>query len=100
MITRIWHGRTKASDADAYLAYIRETGLNDYLTTEGNLSAKILRRIDGDIGHFYTVTEWKDLQSIINFAGADYTKAKYYPADKKYLLEFEEEVQHFETYYE
>lgn len=98
MITRIWHGRTTAKDADAYLNYIRETGLENYLATPGNLSAKILRRVDGDICHFYTVSEWKDLESIINFAGADYKKAKYYPEDKRYLLEFEEEVQHYETY--
>lgn len=100
MITRIWHGRTAAKDAGVYLNYIRETGLKEYLETPGNLSAKILRRIEGDVCHFYTVTEWKDLESIIGFAGADYQKAKYYPADQKYLLEFEEEVAHYETYYE
>lgn len=99
MITRVWHGKTKAKDADVYLEYIQETGLKDYLTTAGNISAKILRKIDGDLCHFYTLTEWKDLESIINFAGADYKKARYYSEDKKYLLEFEETVEHYETFY-
>lgn len=99
MITRIWHGRTKAKDADAYLEYVQETGLRDYLATAGNVSAKVLRKIEGDCCHFYTITEWKDLESIIQFAGYEYEKARYYPKDKEYLLEFEEAVNHYETYY-
>ena len=98
MITRLWHGRTKVEDADVYLKYIQETGLKDYLSVPGNISAKILRKIDGEQCHFYTLTEWEDIESIKGFAGTDYSKARYYPEDRKYLLEFEEEVQHFETY--
>ncbi len=99
MITRIWHGRTTAKNANIYLEYIQETGLKDYMATVGIISAKILRKIDGDICHFYTITEWKDIQSIINFAGRDFEKARYYPEDKEYLLEFEEAVNHYETFY-
>ncbi len=99
MITRIWHGRTTAKNADIYLEYIQETGLKDYLATGGIISAKILRKIDGEICHFYTITEWKDIESIINFAGNDYEKARYYPEDKEYLLEFEDAVNHYETFY-
>ena len=99
MITRIWHGRTRKGDADTYLAYIRQTGLKDYTSIPGNISAKILRRIENDICHFYTVTEWDNIESIKQFAGEDYEKARYYSEDEKYLLEFEENVNHYETYY-
>lgn len=99
MITRVWRGKTKAKDADPYLEYIQKTGLKDYLATAGNVSAKVLRKIQGDFCHFYTITEWKDIENIIIFAGADYSKARYYPEDKEYLLEFEETVEHYETYY-
>lgn len=99
MITRIWHGRTKAEDADAYLAYIQQTGIKDYSAIPGNLSAKILRKIKGDICHFYTITEWTDIESIKAFAGENIEKARYYEEDKKYLLEFEEKVNHDETFY-
>ncbi len=99
MITRIWHDKTNANIADTYLEYVQKTGLKDYLATAGNISAKILRKIDGEICHFYTITEWKDMESIINFAGNGYEKARYYPEDKKYLLEFEEAVNHYETFY-
>ncbi|RYY99804.1 MAG: antibiotic biosynthesis monooxygenase [Chitinophagaceae bacterium] len=98
MITRIWHGRTKASDADAYLAYLRETGLKDYAATPGNLSVRVWRRLEGDICHFYTVSEWDSIGSIKRFAGEAFEQARYYEEDKKYLLEFEEHVSHFETF--
>jgi heme-degrading monooxygenase HmoA len=97
-ITRVWHGTTKAEHADEYLNYLEKTGLSDYRKVDGNLSAKVLRRIEGDICHFLTVTEWKSYESIKSFAGDDYGKAKYYPEDKKYLLTFEEEVIHYETF--
>jgi heme-degrading monooxygenase HmoA len=99
MITRIWHGRTKAQDADAYLEYIRQTGLKEYAATLGIVSAKVLRKIEGGICHFYTITEWDSTSSIKKFAGDDFEKAKYYEEDKKYLLEFEERVDHYETFY-
>jgi heme-degrading monooxygenase HmoA len=97
-ITRIWHGMTKAEHADQYLKYVEDTGMKDYKTVKGNISAKILRRIEGDICHFLTVTEWDSYDSIKTFAGNDFQKARYYPSDKNYLLEFEENVNHYETY--
>jgi hypothetical protein len=33
------------------------------------------------------------------FAGNDLETARYYEEDKKYLLELEENVNHYETYY-
>lgn len=98
MITRIWHGRTKKEDADIYLNYVRETGLKDYRSVAGNISAKILRRIEKDICHFYTITEWDNIESIKKFAGEEYEKARYYAEDEKYLLEFEDHVMHYETF--
>lgn len=97
-ITRIWHGITNAEYADEYLRYVEETGLSDYRNVDGNLSARILRRINGDKCHFLTVTEWDSYESIKKFAGDDFEKARYYDEDKKYLLEFEENVTHFETF--
>ena len=97
-ITRVWHGITKAEYADAYLKYLEQTGLTDYRKTKGNISAKVLRRVEGNICHFLTVTEWDSYDSIIKFAGENYQKARYYPEDKKYLLEFEENVLHYETF--
>ena len=98
IITRIWHGITKKEDADAYLNYLFDTGIKDYRSIKGNLSTKVLRRIDHDICHFMAITEWDSVNSIQEFAGETFEKARYYKEDKKYLLEFEEYVTHFETY--
>jgi heme-degrading monooxygenase HmoA len=72
--------------------------MKEYRMVNGNISAKLLRRIEGDICHFLTVTEWDSYDSIKKFTGNDFQKAKYYSADKKYLLEFEENVVHYETF--
>ncbi|MEJ7679886.1 MAG: antibiotic biosynthesis monooxygenase [Segetibacter sp.] len=98
MITRIWHGKTKVEHADMYLNYIEETGIKDYRNIRGNLSAMILRRIEDNISHFWTITKWDNMESIKKFASNDYEKARYYPEDEKYLLEFEENVTHLETF--
>jgi heme-degrading monooxygenase HmoA len=99
MITRIWHGKTRAADAYDYMEFLRVSGISDYKNTPGNLSVKVLRRIDGDVCHFWTITEWDSYESIMKFAGEDYEKAKYYPEDGKYLLEFEPTVIHCETFH-
>ena len=98
MITRIWHGRTTTADAAAYRQFVIETGITDYRSVQGNLGAQIWQREEGDITHICTVSWWDSYESIKRFAGEDFTKAKYYEEDKKYLLEFEPEVLHYETY--
>ena len=98
MITRIWHGRTAPEHADRYLQFLLKDGTKEYLETNGNLSVKVLRREEKECCHFWTVTEWIDIQSIKYFAGEDYEKAKYYPQDLGILLEFEDTVIHCETY--
>lgn len=94
----MWHGRTKIEHADEYLEYLKKTGIKDYKNIPGNLSAEVWRRKENEICHFWTVTKWNSIESIIQFAGKEYEKARYYPEDKEYLLEFEENVIHFETY--
>lgn len=98
IITRVWHGITRAEKADEYLEYVIKTGAADYQNTEGNIGVEILRRIENDICHFWTVTKWDSIESIKKFAGEDYEKARYYPEDSDYLLEFEPTVIHCETF--
>ena len=97
-ITRIWHGRTRAEHADEYLEFLEATGVVDYKSVAGNLSVEIWREMDGEVCYFWTVTKWDGIDSIKLFAGNDYEKAKYYPEDSKFLLEFEPTVRHCETF--
>ena len=98
MIARIWHGRTKASDARAYLEYLFQSGIPAYRATAGNRGAWVLRRIEGDVAHFITLSFWESIAAITAFAGVDPAVAKYYPEDERYLLEFEPTVTHYEIF--
>ncbi|HZQ05540.1 MAG TPA: antibiotic biosynthesis monooxygenase [Anaerolineae bacterium] len=97
MIARIWHGITPAAKADEYVDYLNRTGLPDYRATEGNRGAYLLRRIEGDEAHFITLTFWHSTESIKKFAGEDIERARYYPEDREFLLEFEPTVKHYQV---
>jgi len=97
MILRIWHGMTKAEDADRYADLVNRTGVKDYRATPGNRAVYLLRRIEGGRAHFLTVTLWDSYEAIRRFAGDDVEKAHYYPEDKDFLLEFEPKVTHYEV---
>src|SRR5215203_69433 len=95
MIARRWHGRVPAAKANEYLKLMRDVGLTDYRSTDGNRGAWCLHRPDGDIVHVEMFTLWDDLDAVCRFAGDELTKAKYYHFDTDFLLELEPEVTHF-----
>ena len=97
MIARVWHGRIRAADADEYTRYIEATGLRDYRSCRGNRGALMLVRPNGDEAEVFTISIWESYDDIKAFAGADISKARYYPKDEQYLLEFEETVRHFDA---
>ena len=98
MIVRIWHGRTKTRDAEPYRQYVAATGMRDYTSVPGNLGAQIWQREEGDITHIWTISWWKDIESIKAFAGEDINTARYYDDDKRFLLEFEPLVEHCDAF--
>lgn len=95
VICRIWHGRTPRSKADVYAHFLEERAIPDYRSVPGNLSVSVLRRDEDTVTHFLTVTHWDCENSVRAFAGDEPLKAKYYPEDKEFLLEFEPEVHHY-----
>ncbi len=100
MIARIWHGRTREEDYEAYTEFLKERAIPDYMGTEGFIRLIFLRALKNGEGHFVLITFWESIESIKKFAGEEYEKAKYYPEDKDYLLEFEEKVAHYEVFAE
>ena len=93
----MWHGRTSKTNANAYAEFLVRRAIPDYRSVEGNIDVAVLRRDDGDVTHFLTVTHWVSEASIRAFAGDDLLKAKYYPEDADFLLEFEPAVRHYEV---
>jgi heme-degrading monooxygenase HmoA len=96
VIARMWHGVTPEATGDKYSDFLNERAIPDYRSTPGNLAVYILRRDEGDKTHFITLTFWESLDAIKGFAGDPEDRAKYYPEDRDYLLEFEPKVQHWE----
>lgn len=97
MIARTWHGAVPIEKADAYHAYLLQTGVPDYQKTPGNRGVYVFRRADGDTAHFLLLTLWDTIDAIRAFAGNEIERARYYPEDEEYLLEMEPTVTHYEV---
>lgn len=97
MIARLWRGDTRSEDADAYQRVLEATGVRDYRATPGNLGVWLLRREHGARSEFLLLTLWDRRESIQAFAGRDIAQARYYDADRDYLLDFRKTVEHFDV---
>jgi heme-degrading monooxygenase HmoA len=96
----MWRGKVRKDLKSEYVAYLNQTGLADYGKVEGNQGVYLLcRDLEGNV-EFLTMTFWTSIEAIKKFAGEDYEKARYYPEDQKYLLNFSENAEHFEILYD
>ena len=66
---RIWRGRTKAKDYDAYAAYLYEHGVLKIERMEGNLGVQMFRKITEEAGEFQVTSFWPTLDSIRVWSG-------------------------------
>lgn len=97
MIARIWRGAVRTDDADEYVAYVRATGIDEYLSTPGNKGAWILRRPQAALTEIVTLSLWEDMDAVKAFAGDEPTRAVYYPEDDRFLVERGALVEHYEV---
>ena len=95
MIARIWRGATRQEDADAYVEYLRGTGLKEYRETPGNLGAWVLWRIVNGRAEFVTFSLWESEEAVRGFAGDDIGRAVFYPQDDRFLVERDNTVTHY-----
>ncbi len=98
MIARVWIGRTRAEDADAYLRYLERTGPPKQRRTAGNRGSWILRRVDGDEAEFQVISLWESEDHVKAFAGEDVERAVYFPEDERFLLKMTPTVRHYEIF--
>jgi drug/metabolite transporter (DMT)-like permease/heme-degrading monooxygenase HmoA len=96
MIVRIWHGTTPPDKAEEYVEFAKNKVVPEFQAIPGNLGLTLTRRNEGDVSHMTLVSYWKDVDSIKQFAGEDYGKARYFPEEQNLLLDFEKEVEHKE----
>jgi heme-degrading monooxygenase HmoA len=96
MLARLWRGATSADDADAYLAYLRRTGLREYAATPGHRGTLTLRSVHGERAEFLLISLWESMDAIRAFAGEDVERAVFYPDDERFLIDRDDQVAHFE----
>jgi hypothetical protein len=56
----------------------------------------VLRKVEAQKAHFLLFSFWDTEDAIRTSAGEDLPKPRYYPEDKKFLLELEPTVEHYE----
>jgi heme-degrading monooxygenase HmoA len=97
MISRIWHGWTKAEDADEYEGMLRAQVLPGIHRVQGYQGAYLLRRNVGDEVEFVTITQFDDIDAVRRFAGEDFTRAVIHGPARRILTRFDERAVHYET---
>ena len=94
----MWRGWVATDRAAEYVAYIEGTGIAAYRRTPGNIDAQMWTRDLGDgRTEVVTVSRWESLEVIQGFAGADISRAVFYPEDDDFLVDRELTVEHHEV---
>jgi heme-degrading monooxygenase HmoA len=93
MIIRVWRGRTSATGADGYERFLKKTAYPDYGEVQGNRGWILLRRSVSDNVEFMFVSFWDSMDALVDYAGGDPERPKYYPEDRAALLELPEAVE-------
>jgi predicted enzyme related to lactoylglutathione lyase/heme-degrading monooxygenase HmoA len=96
-IARLWRGRVRQGKLEEYREYVASSGLADYAGTEGNRGAFMLTAPRLTHGDVLTLSLWSSREAIAGFAGEPIDRARYYPRDEEFLLDFPEHVEHFDV---
>ena len=97
MIARVWHGWTKAEDAEGYESHLKPELLPGLSKVKGFLGSHLLRRNVGDEVEFVTVIFWESLDALRVLAGPDYETAMIPEDRRRYLARFDGKAAHFEV---
>jgi heme-degrading monooxygenase HmoA len=97
VITRMWRGWTRSTEAHRYDAHYRSEVLSTLRQVPGFQGARLLRRTIGDETEFVSLTFFDDLDAIRSFAGPDHETAVIAEEACKVLIRFDERVCHYET---
>lgn len=84
-IARIWRGRTRREDADAYEPYLSAEGVA--VLEKMALGVQLFREDRELESWFVVVSYWADIPSMTAFTGGDPTEVHHLPLDQKFLIE-------------
>jgi hypothetical protein len=97
MIMRLWHGWTKAKDADEYDRLLREEILPGIHRIQGYGGGWILRRSTGDETEFVIITTWDSWRAVEEFAGKGRTSSVIHPKAEHLLTRHDVQSEHFDA---
>jgi heme-degrading monooxygenase HmoA len=99
VICRIWHGWTSPAKADAYEQLLRTEIFQGIAGRKipGYLGIELLRRPAADSVEFVTIMWFESIESVRDFAGADYEVAVVPPAARELLQRFDVRSAHYEV---
>ncbi|NEK59919.1 hypothetical protein GCU56_18855 [Geodermatophilus sabuli] len=87
MIVRTWTGVVGTERVPEYLAYVRATGVEEYVRTPGCRQALLVTRaLDGGRSEVVALSVWDDEGSLRAFTGPDVDAMVLYPEDRDFLL--------------
>ncbi len=99
MISRVWHGYTATSKADAYESLLKQeifTGIRNRNIT-GYRGIQLFRRNLNAEVEFITVMWFDSIDAVRVFAGEDYEAAVVPPTARTLLSRFDARSQHYEV---
>ncbi|HEY3352031.1 MAG TPA: antibiotic biosynthesis monooxygenase [Polyangia bacterium] len=102
MIARIWHGWTEPGNADAYESLLREEVFVGILDRglRGFRRIELLRRATAAEVEFVTIMWFDTIESVKDFAGADYEAAVVPPRARALLKRFDARSAHYDLRHE
>lgn len=97
MIARLWCGTAAESNADAYVAHLRNRTMPELARLPGHRGAYVLQRSTSSGVAFTVITLWDSLDAIRRFAGSD-PELAVVPAEARVLLaSYDDRVAHWEV---
>jgi heme-degrading monooxygenase HmoA len=97
VITRVWRGWATGEGADRYQHHYETEVLAELRAIPGFRGARLLRRTDGGLTEFVSLTDFDDLDAVRAFAGANPEVAVVAEEARAALTRFEERVTHHEV---
>jgi heme-degrading monooxygenase HmoA len=97
MISRQWRGLARPSQAQKYIEHLRTDTFPALRTMPGFLTASILSRPFGHGIEFLVVTQWRALDDIARFSGADFEAAVVPVEVAQMMIEYDRRVKHYEV---
>ena len=94
-VVRVWRGRVRSADADAFHRYLQTIGAPSYRAARGNRGVWLMRRPLGEVTEYLLVTHWETEADVAAYAGGDAAQPLHFAETERYLLPDGEGVEHF-----